>query len=63
MRDNSETVRGNISERIEVSPGNWQVTIDYYPDSRSWVEYYFESKEEADSFIKDWNNHESNRKS
>ena len=40
-RDNIETIRGHISEAIEVSEGNWQVTIDYYPESRSFIEYDF----------------------
>lgn len=47
-----ETIKGHASEPIEVSVGNWLVTVDYYPDSRSWVEYYFKTKEEADNFVK-----------
>lgn len=47
----------SISEPIEVSVGRFLVTVDYYPDSRSWVEYDFKTKEEAEEFIRKYYEH------
>lgn len=51
MNSDIQECSRSISEPLEVAVGHFLVTIDYYPDSRSWIEYDFKTKEEADNFV------------
>lgn len=59
----SNVIYGHCGTPIKTqeSPEQWEVVVDYYPESRSFIPYYFNSEKEAVDFYKKWKQNESDR--
>lgn len=55
-------ISGHCGQPIKVqdNPELWEVVVDYYPESRSFIEYYFNTEKEAIEFCENWKKNESN---
>ena len=60
----SNIIYGHCSVPLKTgsNPDCWEVVVDYYPESRSFIPYYFETEEEATSFYDEWKKNEHSKK-